>query len=165
MLALIGFVALVVGCERDSASTPGATPIISRTAVAPVLRSPTPTRTPRLIAPPVSTPIALSAPAGLPGRVGAVPLEFVAATGNRPGGQASATIRTRAGASCWLAYEPPARSQVGHFELDRVVVAPTDGFIHWAWTVAHGTPAGFATLTATCDDSVARELIFILLPP
>ena len=166
---LIGLVGLLAGLGCATASEPP-TPRAARTprlSLEAFFATPTAPRTrPSLVSPPVSTPIAMPV-AAASAQFDSYPLEFIHAQGAAPGEFAEASIRTVPGYACWLLYTPPVALGVplGVSGLDRPVVAGGDGVVRWQWRVALGTPWGFASLDATCNDLKAREWIFIKLPP
>jgi hypothetical protein len=83
--------------------------------------------------------------------IGSLPTSFVSVTGAAPGGTASATVQTGAGALCRIDYLGPKgvdRFENGALQPQK---AGSNGQASWSWTINQNTPAGTGTVNVTCD--------------
>jgi hypothetical protein len=79
-------------------------------------------------------------------------VSFTSVTGANPGGTASATIQTQAGADCHIAYIGPLHhvflSDGGALAPQ---TAPSSGTVTWSWPISADTPDGQGSVTVSCD--------------
>jgi hypothetical protein len=74
---------------------------------------------------------------------------FTAVVGARPGGVASATVQTSAGALCSIAYVTPAGTSSKAQGLG-AKTAGGDGVVSWTWNIGSSTRPGTGTVTVGC---------------
>lgn len=102
-----------------------------------------------------------------PIQIGSTPVTvtFTSATGAVPGGTASATVQTTAGAVCRIDYFGPMgvdRWEHGALSPD---VASSSGVASWSWTISKLTPLGSGTVEVNCNGVTAKTSIQIGTTP
>jgi hypothetical protein len=85
---------------------------------------------------------------------------FVSVTGGPPGGVASVSVQTFAGASCAISYVTPAGTQSKAQGLTTQTSA-ADGSVSWSWNIGPSTRPGTGTVTVTCGGASASAPITI----
>jgi hypothetical protein len=85
---------------------------------------------------------------------------FVSVVGAAPGGGASATVQTSAGASCSISYMTPAGTKSAAQGLS-TKTAGADGTVSWTWNIGGSTKPGRGTVTVTCGGASASAPITI----
>ena len=85
---------------------------------------------------------------------------FTSVIGARPGGVASATVQTTAGASCSISYVTPAGTKSKAQGLT-TTTASADGTASWSWNIGSTTRPGTGTVTVSCGGASASAPITI----
>lgn len=117
------------------------------------LRSPAP--------PPPPEPAAAPPTAGLPSTgVGAMGVTLTTVEGAAPGGRATVTAQTAAGAACTIRYTTPAGT-VSEAQGLGPATADGDGRVRWTWTISAGTRPGTGDIAVTCAGQTANAPITI----
>jgi hypothetical protein len=93
-----------------------------------------------------AAPTLASAP--IPGSASGVQIASV--SGARPGGTASATVKTTPGASYSISYHTPAGTASTAQGLTSRS-ADTNGMVSWSWNIGPSTRPGTGTVTVTCN--------------
>jgi hypothetical protein len=83
---------------------------------------------------------------------------FISVIGARPGGVASASVQTTAGASCSISYVTPAGTKSTAQGLV-TKTADADGTASWSWNIGSRTQPGTGTVTVTCGGASASAPI------
>jgi hypothetical protein len=85
---------------------------------------------------------------------------FISVIGARPGGVASTSVQTTAGASCSISYVTPAGTTSKAQGLT-TTTAGADGMASWSWNIGSTTRPGTGTVTVTCGGASASAPITI----
>jgi len=85
---------------------------------------------------------------------------FISVIGARPGGVASATVQTSAGALCSISYVTPAGTKSKAQGLT-TTTAGADGTASWSWNIGSSTRPGTGTVMVTCGGASASAPIAI----
>ena len=77
-------------------------------------------------------------------------VQITSVSGAAPGGHASLTARTTAGASCSITYQTPAgTSSTAQGLTPRT--ADANGGVAWTWNIGQSTRSGTGSVVVTCD--------------
>lgn len=85
---------------------------------------------------------------------------FISVVGGRPGGRASAEIRTTPSGSCTIRYTTPAGT-VSSAQGLTPKSANAVGIVSWSWVIGSNTRAGFGTVVVTCAGQSATARITV----
>jgi len=115
----------------------------------------------RLHQPVLPTVASTAAPAPLPQPAPASGgVQIISMSGAAPGGRASITARTTAGAACSITYRTPAGTSSTAQGLT-ARTADSSGGVAWTWSIGPSTPSGAGSVVVTCDGASDRAPIQI----